>query len=142
MTENVLKLSLFYLAKQEIQSRKIQNNIVHILNFPALFSAEFPHSQDKTQGISNFFMSFSTLFLYISCVQLIIHPLVIALFLFIFRAHYAVLLLSCPFSGGGIFYTFLRHKQFGSHYDFLVVWQQQCKAAVVVYWTFTILYGG
>ena len=43
-----LKFSLFYLAaNEEIQSGKIQNNQIFFFNFPAPFSAEFPHSQEK-----------------------------------------------------------------------------------------------
>ena len=37
----------------------------YILNFSALFSAEFTQSQDKRAGISKNSLSFSTLFLYI-----------------------------------------------------------------------------
>ena len=48
-----------------VQSGKIQNNI-YILNYPAPFSAGFPHSQDKRAGISKKFVLFFTLFLYIS----------------------------------------------------------------------------
>ena len=44
-----MKFPLFYLANEEIQNRKIQNNI-YILNFLALFFAEFPHS-NKRAGI-------------------------------------------------------------------------------------------
>ena len=53
-------------VNKEIQSGKIQNNI-YILNFLALFSAGFPCSQDKREGISKHFLSFFifTLFLYI-----------------------------------------------------------------------------
>ena len=66
MTEIFLKFPLFYLANEEIQSGKIKNNI-YLFNFPALFYAEFPHSQDKRAEISKMFMSFTTLFLYIPC---------------------------------------------------------------------------
>ena len=51
MTERFLKFPLFNLVNKEIQSGKIQND-VYILNFLILFSAEFPHSQDKIAGIS------------------------------------------------------------------------------------------
>ena len=44
------KFLLFYLVNEEIQSKKIQNNI-YILNFPTLFSARFPRSQDNRAGI-------------------------------------------------------------------------------------------
>ena len=65
MTEFFLKFPLFYLANEEIQSGKIQNNML-ILNFPAPFSAGFPLTlQDKRVGISKVFLSFLTLFLYI-----------------------------------------------------------------------------
>ena len=51
MTDFFLKFPLFYLANEEIESRKIPNNI-YILNFPTPFSAGFPHSLDKRAGIS------------------------------------------------------------------------------------------
>ena len=41
-------------------------SIFYILNFPAPFSAGFPYSQDKTAGISEIFLLFFTLFLYIA----------------------------------------------------------------------------
>ena len=63
MTEIFLKFPLFYLVNVEIQSRKIQNNI-YFLNFITSFYAEFPRSQDKREGISKIFLSFSALFLY------------------------------------------------------------------------------
>ena len=50
MPEMFLKFPLFNLANEEIESGKIQNNV--ILNFPIPFSAEFPCSQDKRAGIS------------------------------------------------------------------------------------------
>lgn len=43
--------TLFILHKNEIQSRRIQNDI-HILNFPALGSSEFPCLQDESMEIS------------------------------------------------------------------------------------------
>ena len=64
MTGKFLKFPLFYLANKEIQSGKIQTTNIYILNFPAPFSAEFPCLKDKRAGISNLFLSFSTLFLY------------------------------------------------------------------------------
>ena len=51
MTEIFLKLLLFYLVNEEIQSGKIQNN-KYILNYAAPFSAEFPRWKDKRVGIS------------------------------------------------------------------------------------------
>ena len=60
----VKKFPLFHPVNEEIKSGKIQNNI-YILNFPAQFSAGFSHSQDKRAGISKYFLSFSTLFIYI-----------------------------------------------------------------------------
>ena len=67
-----MKFLLVYLANEEIQSRKIQYNQgsldiinIYFLNFPTPISAEIPRSQDKRAGISKFFLSFSTLFLYI-----------------------------------------------------------------------------
>ena len=47
-----LKFLLFYPVNKEIQRGKIQNNI---------------YFQDKRAGISKFLLSFSTLFLHISC---------------------------------------------------------------------------
>ena len=52
-----LKFPLFYLANEEIQRRKIQNNI-YILNFPAQFPVEFHHSQDKRARIPKKYLSF------------------------------------------------------------------------------------
>ena len=51
MTEIFLKFPLFYHVDEEIQSRKIQNNI-YIWNFPTPFSAGFPRSRDKRVEIS------------------------------------------------------------------------------------------
>ena len=72
-TEKVLKLPLFYLAIEEIQSGKIQNNI-YILNFPTSFSAEFCCSQDKRVGIStNLSLILFSIFLYL-CILMHIIP--------------------------------------------------------------------
>ena len=49
MTEFFFKFPLFYRVTEEVQSRKIQNNIP-IFHFPAQFSAEFPRSKDKRAG--------------------------------------------------------------------------------------------
>ena len=57
-----LKFHLFYLANEDIQSRKIQNNI-YILNVSTPFFAEFPRSENK-RAVLKCFQSFSTLFLY------------------------------------------------------------------------------
>ena len=62
MTERFLKFPLFHLPNEEIQSRKIQNNI-H--NFEFSYSG-FSLSQDKRVRISKLFMSFFTLFFYIT----------------------------------------------------------------------------
>ena len=62
-----MKFPLFYHMNEEIQSRKIQNNIYIFWISCAHFSAEFPCSQDKRVGISKKFLLFSTLFLYIPC---------------------------------------------------------------------------
>ena len=61
---NVFEIpALLSCTNEEIQSGKIQNNI-SILNFPALFSAEFHHLQDNRAGISKNFLSFFTLIFY------------------------------------------------------------------------------
>ena len=60
-TERFLKFLLFYLANEEIQSRKIQNSI-----YDFEFShTGFPCSQDKRAGISIFSVVLYTVFLYI-----------------------------------------------------------------------------
>ena len=61
MYKNRVKDDGKYLANEEIQSGKIQNNI-YILNFPTQFSAGFPRLQDKRAGISKNFLSFSIQF--------------------------------------------------------------------------------
>ena len=50
MTEIFLKFPLFNLPNEEIQSRKIQNNI-YFVNFPNLQHSGFPPLQDKRTGI-------------------------------------------------------------------------------------------
>ena len=57
-----------HITRAMIQSGKIQNNI-YILNFTALFYAEFHFLQDKRAGLSKKFLLFSTLFLYIPCLN-------------------------------------------------------------------------
>ena len=42
------KFAQFYLENEEIHSREIQNNL-YILNYPALFYAEFPHLRTYTK---------------------------------------------------------------------------------------------
>ena len=54
--------ALFYLVNEEIQSAARKFKMSYILNFPARFSAEFPHSQDKGAGISKTFLTFSVLY--------------------------------------------------------------------------------
>ena len=54
---NFFEIPALLTCEQGNQEGKIQNNI-YILNFPILFSAGFPRSQDKRTGISNFFYTY------------------------------------------------------------------------------------
>ena len=60
MTDLFLKL-LFNFARMTISI--VLGNLKTTLNFPTLFSAEFPHSLGKKAGISKHILSFSALFL-------------------------------------------------------------------------------